>query len=161
MLVIRLTRVGKKNQPTYRVVVQEKARDPWGRSVEILGNYNPRSTPKEFVVKEDRVKYWISKGAQPSPTVHNLLVDAKVIEGPKLKNTTKDKLNTAKAAAKKDKKKKEAAAKPEEAKPEEKPAEEKPAEEAPAEEKPAEEKPAEEAPAEEPKEEDKKEEVSE
>ena len=138
MLVIRLTRVGKKKQPSYRVVVQEKARDPWGRSVEIVGRYNPRSTPKEFVVKEDRIKYWISKGAQPSPTVHNLLVDAKVIEGSKLKNTTKDKINTAKAKAEKEKK-------------EETPTEETPTEEAPAEEvkeeTPAEETPTEEAPA--------------
>ena len=150
MLVIRLTRMGKKKQPTYRVVVQEKARDPWGRSVEILGNYNPRSTPKEFIVKEDRVKYWISKGAQPSPTVYNLLVDTKVIEGPKLKNTTKDKTNTAKAAAKKDEKKVEK----KEAKPEEAPAEEAPAEEAPAEEAKPEEEKKEETPAEEAKKEE-------
>lgn len=88
MLVIRLTRVGKKNQPTYRVVVQEKHRDPWGTSVEILGHYNPRT--KVLVVKGDRVKHWISKGAQPSPTVHNLLITNKVIEGKKLRATTKD-----------------------------------------------------------------------
>lgn len=88
MLVIRLTRVGKKKQPTYRVVVQEKHRDPWGTSVEILGHYNPRT--KALVVKDDRVKHWISQGAQPSPTVNNLLITHKIIEGEKIRNTTKD-----------------------------------------------------------------------
>lgn len=88
MLVIRLTRVGKKRQPTYRVVVQEKHRDPWGTSIEILGHYNPRT--KVLVVKDDRVKHWISKGAQSSPTVHNLLITNKVIEGKKIRVTTKD-----------------------------------------------------------------------
>ncbi|MFC1703050.1 30S ribosomal protein S16 [Patescibacteria group bacterium] len=88
MLVIRLTRVGKKKQPTYRIVVQEKHRDPWGTSVEILGHYNPRT--KEIEVKGDRVKHWISKGAQPSPTMNNLLITNKIIEGDKLRATTKD-----------------------------------------------------------------------
>lgn len=91
MLVIRLSRMGKKKAPTYRVVVQEKHRDPWGTSVEIVGHYNPRSNPKTIVFKEDRVKHWISKGAQPSDTVRNLLVDAKLIDGPKVRNTTNDK----------------------------------------------------------------------
>ncbi len=88
MLVIRLTRVGKRKQPTYRIVVQEKHRDPWGTSVEILGHYNPRT--KAIEVKGDRVKHWISKGAQPSPTMNNLLITNKIIEGDKLRATTKD-----------------------------------------------------------------------
>ena len=66
MLSIRLSRVGKKKQPIYRVVVQDKQRDPWGKSVEIIGHYNPRANPKEIVFKEERVKYWLSVGAQPA-----------------------------------------------------------------------------------------------
>ena len=91
MLVIRLSRVGKKKQPTYRVVVQEKQRDPWGTSVEIIGNYNPRTEPSTLNLKEDRVKHWLERGAQPSPTVHNLLVDIGLVKGPKVRATCHDK----------------------------------------------------------------------
>ncbi len=84
MLVIRLSRVGKTKEPTYRIVVQDKLHDPWSRAIEILGQYNPRTKPKTFKVSAERVKAWMAKGAKPSPTLHNLLVDAKVIEGPKL-----------------------------------------------------------------------------
>jgi small subunit ribosomal protein S16 len=91
MLVIRLSRTGKKKAPSFRIVVQEKQRDPWGTSLEIVGHYNPLTTPKTLVLKEDRIKEWLAKGAQPSNSVHNLLVDAKLIDGEKVKNTTKDK----------------------------------------------------------------------
>jgi small subunit ribosomal protein S16 len=91
MLVIRLSRTGKKKAPSFRVVVQEKQRDPWGTSLEIIGHYNPLATPKTLIVKEDRLKEWLAKGAQPSNTLHNLFIDAKLIEGEKVKNTTKDK----------------------------------------------------------------------
>ena len=66
---IRLTRVGAKKQPTYRVVVADgrSARD--GRAIETLGHYNPRSEPVEFQVDEDKAKAWLAKGAQPSETV--------------------------------------------------------------------------------------------
>ena len=69
---IRLTRVGAKKQPTYRVVVADgrNARD--GRSIETLGHYNPRAEPVEFVVDEDKAKAWLAKGAQPSETVARL-----------------------------------------------------------------------------------------
>jgi small subunit ribosomal protein S16 len=87
MITIRLTRVGKKKQPTYRLVVQDKRRDPWGKAIDIVGHYNPRTNPKDLVLKEDRIKEWIAKGAKPSPTVHNLLVDAKVIDGAKVKKS--------------------------------------------------------------------------
>ncbi|MBU1102904.1 30S ribosomal protein S16 [Patescibacteria group bacterium] len=83
MLVIRLTRIGKKNQPVYRVVLADKRRAVKGKFQEILGNYNPRLKTKAF--KAERIKYWLSKGAQASPTVHNLLVSEKIIEGPKVK----------------------------------------------------------------------------
>ena len=83
MLVIRLTRIGKKNQPSYRVVLAEKSRPIKGKFIEILGSYNPRLKTKIF--KAERIKYWISKGAQASPTVHNMLVSEKIISGPKVK----------------------------------------------------------------------------
>jgi len=83
MLVIRLTRVGKKNQPAYRVVLTEKGNPVKGKFIEILGSYNPRLKAKAF--KADRIKYWLSKGAQASPTVHNLLVSEKIIEAKKVK----------------------------------------------------------------------------
>jgi len=83
MLSIRLTRVGKKKAPVYRIVVMPKHKDPWAPSTEILGHYNPRKTPVEFVINADRAKYWLEKGAQATDTVWNLLVDQKVIEGKK------------------------------------------------------------------------------
>jgi small subunit ribosomal protein S16 len=86
MLTIRLSRIGKKNAPMYRLIISENARDPWGKSLEILGSYNPYS--KELQAKADRIKYWISKGAQMSPTVNNLLLDKKIIEGKKKKAST-------------------------------------------------------------------------
>ncbi|MEK7644665.1 MAG: 30S ribosomal protein S16 [Patescibacteria group bacterium] len=86
MLTIRLQRVGKTKRPTYRLVVSEKIHDPQYGSLEILGNYNPIVIPAELNLKVDRIKYWISVGAQPSPTVHNLLVGQKIIEGKKRKS---------------------------------------------------------------------------
>jgi small subunit ribosomal protein S16 len=102
MLVIRLTRVGKKKQPSYRLVVQEKSKDPWGKAFEIVGQYNPRTNPKTINIKADRVKEWMSKGAQPSPSVHNLLVDAKIIAGEKVNATRGDKKKPAAAPEKKE-----------------------------------------------------------
>lgn len=82
MLTIRLSRVGKKKKPMYRLIISEKAKDPYGRALEILGSYNPYS--KELLVKADRVKHWLSKGSQMSATVNNLLVEKKIIEGKKV-----------------------------------------------------------------------------
>jgi len=101
MLVIRLTRIGKKNQPAYRVVLTEKTNPVQGKFIEILGSYNPRL--KQKALKIDRIKHWLSKGAQASPTVHNLLVAEKVIEAKKIKAWQPKKktqeANKAKAAA--------------------------------------------------------------
>ena len=83
MLTIRLSRVGKTKQPSYRLIVSEKARDPWGKFLENLGTFNPRTNPSTVNFNVDRIKYWISKGAQTSNTVWNLLVDQKVVEGAK------------------------------------------------------------------------------
>jgi len=83
MLTIRLTRKGKKNQPFFRVVVTDKRRSSkGGRSVEDLGYKNPLT--KKVSINKERVLYWIKNGAQPSETVHNLLVSEKIIEGKKI-----------------------------------------------------------------------------
>lgn len=83
MLKIRLQKVGKKNAPSYRVILAEHTSPPQGKFIEILGHYNPRLKQKNF--KKERIEHWLSKGAQASPTIHNLLVDAKIIEGEKLR----------------------------------------------------------------------------
>jgi small subunit ribosomal protein S16 len=73
VLMIRLARVGARKQPHYRVVVIEKDRARNGRSVEVVGTYNPRTNPASVEIKRDRVDYWTSKGAQLSETVGKLL----------------------------------------------------------------------------------------
>ena len=83
MLKIRLQRVRKKNSPSYRVVLCEHTAPPQGKFIEILGFYNARLKKKGF--KKDRIEYWFSKGAQASPTVHNLLIDEGILKGIKLK----------------------------------------------------------------------------
>ncbi|MCX6719797.1 MAG: 30S ribosomal protein S16 [Candidatus Staskawiczbacteria bacterium] len=142
MLTIRLTRKGKKNQPFFRVVLVDKRRSSTGgRSVEDLGYIDPLK--KRRSLNAERIKYWISKGAQTSVTMHNLLVTEKVIDEPKIKvsNISKKKqkeLADAKTAA--ETAAKAAAEKPVEA---EKPAEEaKPAASAEGSVEPKEEKPA-------------------
>jgi len=83
MLKIRLQRIGRRNEPHFRAVVTESARGPKsGDFIEILGSYNPKLGNIEL--NNERLAYWISKGAQPSDTMHNFLVDAKVIDGPKI-----------------------------------------------------------------------------
>ncbi len=73
MLMIRLARFGAKKKPTYRVVVieKEKARD--GRSVEVVGHYNPASRPATVHLEHERIAHWIHAGAKPSDTVARLL----------------------------------------------------------------------------------------
>ena len=73
MLVIRLQRTGRRNLATYRIVVAEKARAVKGKFLEIIGHYLPQRTPAVFQVKEERVRHWIGKGAQPSNTAARLL----------------------------------------------------------------------------------------
>ncbi len=73
MLRIRLSRTGKKRQPSYRVVVAEKEAKRDGRVVERIGHYNPLTNPAEFRIDEDRALYWLSVGAQPSDAVRVLL----------------------------------------------------------------------------------------
>ena len=73
MLMIRLARVGARKQPHYRVVVIEKDRARNGRSVEVVGTYNPRTNPASVDLKRERIDYWPAKGAQLSETVGKLL----------------------------------------------------------------------------------------
>lgn len=82
MLKIRLQRVGRKHDPSYRVVLIDSQRGPKsGNFVENLGFYDAIRKVKQ--IKADRVKHWIENGAQVSDTVHNILVSEKVIEGKK------------------------------------------------------------------------------
>jgi small subunit ribosomal protein S16 len=76
---IRLTRVGAKKQPSYRVVVADgrSARD--SRAIETLGHYNPRTEPIEFNVDAEKAKAWLDKGAQPSDTVVRLFKQAGIL----------------------------------------------------------------------------------
>ncbi|MFO7682089.1 MAG: 30S ribosomal protein S16 [Chloroflexota bacterium] len=74
MLRIRLTRVGKKRQPSYRIVVSNVTSKRDGRIVEQIGFYNPLVDPIAYTLKEDRALYWLSVGAQPSDAVRRLLV---------------------------------------------------------------------------------------
>jgi small subunit ribosomal protein S16 len=71
--MIRLARVGARKQPHYRIVVIEKDRARNGRSVEVVGTYNPRTEPASVELKRDRIDYWTGKGAQLSETVGKLL----------------------------------------------------------------------------------------
>ncbi len=83
MLKIRLQRVGRKNDPSFRVVLTDsKNATRSNKFKEILGSYNARQG--EPVIKGDRVAYWISVGAKPSGTVHNLLISSKIITGKKI-----------------------------------------------------------------------------
>lgn len=80
MVVIRLRRTGKTKQPSYRLVVADKRSPRDGKFIEIIGHYNPIRQPKELVVKNDRARYWLGVGAQPSDTVARLLKQVNVLD---------------------------------------------------------------------------------
>lgn len=83
MLMIRLQRVGKKHDPSFRIVLTDSRKGPKsGSFLEVLGNYNAQKGEPQF--KNEKIKHWISKGAQISNTVHNLLIRAKIIGGDKI-----------------------------------------------------------------------------
>ena len=73
MLMIRLARVGARKQPYYRVVVIEKERARNGRSIEVVGTYNPRTNPASIDLKRERIDYWKGQGAQLSERVARLV----------------------------------------------------------------------------------------
>ena len=83
MLMIRLQRVGKRNNPAFRVVLTDKRNaTKSGSFLEILGSYNPQHDGS-LSLKKERVSHWLSKGTQTSDTIHNLLVREKIIDAPK------------------------------------------------------------------------------
>ncbi|MBI4235289.1 30S ribosomal protein S16 [Candidatus Peregrinibacteria bacterium] len=138
MLKLKLSRIGKKSQPSFRVIVQEKSAAVKGEFLEELGYYKPITNPKEFKINSERVKHWLSVGAQPSPSLAVLLK----------KDGFSDMVKYETRPTKKSKKKKgqeEEAAKPVAQKAPEKVAEKSPEEAAPVAETPS---PAAEAPAE-------------
>lgn len=83
MLMIRFQRIGRTNDPAFRIVVLEKERAAKaGNIVELLGTYNPRS--KALTVNEEQVKYWISKGAKLTDSIHNLFIGKGIVDGKKI-----------------------------------------------------------------------------
>ena len=80
--MMRLQRVGRKNDPSFRVVVVDKRTGPKSnKNIDILGSYNPKLN--QVQIDAEKAKVWLSKGVQPSDTVHNILVAQKVVEGKK------------------------------------------------------------------------------
>ncbi len=80
MLRIRLTRIGKKKKPFYRVVVAPSQSPRSGRFVEIVGHYNPITDPAQIYFNEERVRYWLNTGAQPTDSVERLLKIAGILD---------------------------------------------------------------------------------
>ena len=90
MLKIRLQRIGRKNDPSFRAVLTDsKNSTKSGKFLEVVGTYNPKAGVTVF--KTDRIKYWMSKGAKLSDTMHNFMVHEKVIEGKKINVLSKKK----------------------------------------------------------------------
>lgn len=82
MLTLKLKRIGKKHQASFRLIVDEKRHKLYGKNVEDLGWYNPRAKKHEF--KKERIEYWLKTGAKASDTVHNLLISSGIISGKKI-----------------------------------------------------------------------------
>ena len=78
VLAIRLARIGKKKKPFYRVVVLDKRKPRNGRTVEVVGTYDPLKKPAEIKLDAERIKYWLGCGAQPSDTVRSFLHAQKI-----------------------------------------------------------------------------------
>jgi small subunit ribosomal protein S16 len=85
MLMIRLQRVGRKNDPSFRTVVTDsKNSTKSGKFLEVVGAYDPRKQSGKIQLNADRIKYWLSVGAKATDTVHNLLIAKKIITGDKV-----------------------------------------------------------------------------
>jgi small subunit ribosomal protein S16 len=82
LLKIRLRRTGAKKQPSYRLVIAESTSPRDGTFLEIVGHYNPLTTPTTFVIKEDRVREWLQRGAQPTERVARLLSQQGLVPAP-------------------------------------------------------------------------------
>lgn len=106
MVKIRLKRTGKKNDPHYRIVVMPARSKRDGAAIEYLGYYNPRK--KELKLDKERAKYWLEVGAQPTPTVHDILAKNKLMEPQKyFKSETKEETKEKKKEEKENEKKEE------------------------------------------------------
>jgi small subunit ribosomal protein S16 len=77
---MRLTRIGSKKRPYYRIVVIDKRRARNGRFLEVLGQYNPIASPVQMEINSERAQYWLSKGAQPSETVQSILRKKEIVK---------------------------------------------------------------------------------
>lgn len=73
MVTLRLARFGAKKRPFYRIVAADSRAKRDGRFIEVIGTYDPRSEPPSVNLKDDRIRYWLSVGAQPSDTVRRLI----------------------------------------------------------------------------------------
>ena len=82
MLMIRFQRVGRRNDPAFRLVLCERTAKPKTSGIEVLGSYHPKT--KQTILKNERILYWMSKGAQVSASAHNLFVKKGVIKGKKM-----------------------------------------------------------------------------
>jgi small subunit ribosomal protein S16 len=80
LVTMRLTRIGSKKRPYYRIVVIDKRRARNGRFLEVLGQYNPIANPVQMEINSERALYWLSKGAQPSETVASILRKKEVVK---------------------------------------------------------------------------------
>lgn len=95
---IRLRRTGAKKQASYRIVVADSRSPRNGRFIEIIGHYNPRTEPPTFEVDEERTRYWLSQGAQPSDAVARLLEKKGLIAERKLRDNARAVTETENAA---------------------------------------------------------------
>ena len=80
MVTMRLTRIGSKKRPYYRIVVIDKRRARNGRFLEVLGQYNPIANPTKIEINSERALYWLSKGAEPSETVRSILRQKEIVK---------------------------------------------------------------------------------
>ncbi|MCL1944427.1 MAG: 30S ribosomal protein S16 [Firmicutes bacterium] len=93
---IRLTRMGDKKAPFYRIVVSDSRSPRDGKFIEQVGTYNPLINPAQIKLEQEKIKYWLKNGAQPTDTVKSILANNGIIESKKAPAKT--------SAAKKDKK---------------------------------------------------------
>lgn len=91
MVKLRLTRTGKRGEPHYRIIAIHARTKREGRALEYLGYYNPRTKPSTVTLKDERIKYWLSQGAQPTNIVRSLLVKNNLLEPDKVKKVYKTK----------------------------------------------------------------------
>lgn len=109
MLMMRLQRVGRKNDPSYRIVVTDKRTGPKsGKHVDLLGSYNPKMGNVQ--IDGEKAKKWLAQGVQPSVTLHNILVSQKIIDAKKINPLPRKSPLIDEEAVKKEKEQEEASA---------------------------------------------------